>query len=145
VSAPNAPAAPRALRRRQLGLTALVALVLGAGPTVGDVGSCGRTATDLDQAAFAAQRKALDCQRCEECALSTDRCKRACDRAQPSDVVIPKLCHPLAHDGEVCVHALEAASCSDYALYVDDVAPAAPPECDFCRAPAPTPSLDGGP
>jgi hypothetical protein len=33
----------------------------------------------------------------------------------------------------VCIDALEAASCSDYASFVSDVAPTEPSECDFCR------------
>jgi hypothetical protein len=30
---------------------------------------------------------------------------------------------------------LEAASCDDYATFVDDFAPAIPSECDFCHLP----------
>ena len=131
---------PKSLLRRHIGVTAVVALVLGAGPTVGDVGSCGRTATDLDDSAFAAARKQLDCQRCSECGLATQHCKRACNPFAPSDVYIPPTCHPLVHDGEVCLHALQAASCSDYATFVDDVAPSAPTECQFCLFVS-----DGGP
>ena len=119
--------------RRTLALTAVVFAVWGSGPTVGDVGGCGRAATDLDEGAFAHARKVLDCQRCSDCGLSTARCTRACDPKAPSDVAFPATCHPLLHDGEVCVRALQAASCGDYATYVDDLAPAVPSECDFCR------------
>jgi hypothetical protein len=118
--------------RRQVVIVALCAVVFGAGPTVGDVGACGRTATDLDEASFARARKQVDCRRCTECGLRTQTCARACDASQPSDVFIPSTCHPLQHDGEVCLHALDAASCGDYARYVDDAAPAAPTECQFC-------------
>jgi hypothetical protein len=121
------------IRRRELGLVALFALAFGAGPTVGDVGACGKTATALDEGAFAAERKALDCRRCQECGLTTNTCRQACDPAAPSDVVFPPTCYPLAHDGEVCLRALEAASCDSYARYVDDVAPTEPSECQFCR------------
>ena len=64
------------------------------------------------------------------------------------DVFIPQTCRPLLHDGEVCLRALNAASCSDYATFVDDDAPALPSECEFCRIPppgstAPTPGVFG--
>ena len=118
---------------KKLASVAVLALVFGAAPTVGDIGACGRTAMDLDEPSFAADRKTLDCERCTECGLATQRCTRACDPTLPSDIVIPATCHPVQHDGEVCLHALSAASCSDYASYVSDVAPATPSECDFCR------------
>ena len=120
-------------RRRDVGLAAVIALVFATAPTVGDVGACGKTATDLDLGAFAASRKSEDCARCQDCGLHTQRCQRACDPHQPSDTVFPPTCHPLYHDGEVCLRALRAASCDDYASYVDDVAPTEPTECDFCR------------
>jgi hypothetical protein len=123
------------IRRAEIALAAVVALALFPAPTVGDVGGCGKTATPLDPAVYAHARKSVDCQRCGDCGLATDRCKRACDPAQPSDVVVPSTCHPLWHDGEVCIRALKAASCGDYASFVDDVAPSVPSECDFCRLP----------
>ena len=125
--------------RRELGAIALVALAFVAAPTPGDVGGCGKTATALSPKAFANGRKTVDCRRCTECGLHTQRCARACDPAAPSDVDVPDTCHPIFHDGEVCLDALLAASCSDYAAYVDDVAPATPSECTFCRL-----LLDGG-
>ena len=121
------------IRRAETASLAVVALVLVAAPTVGDVGGCGRTATDLDFAIFAHARKIVDCNRCRECGLSTDHCTRACDAAKPSDVTFPPTCHPVLHDGEVCIRALKAASCTDYASYVDDAAPSVPSECDFCH------------
>jgi hypothetical protein len=121
------------IRRREVATLAVLAAVLGAGPTVGDIGACGRTASDLDLQTFALSRKAVDCQRCSDCGLGTQRCQAACDPNQPSDVAWPSTCHPLEHDGEVCLDALRAAGCSDYATFVDDVAPATPSECDFCH------------
>ncbi len=121
------------IRRSTLGVVAALALVLGTGPTVGDVGACGRTATELDEAAFANGRRIADCRRCKDCGLATARCQRSCDPSSPPDAVFPTTCRPLRHDGEVCLNALLAASCPDYATYVDDVAPAVPTECEFCR------------
>lgn len=126
------------VRRRELVLAGVLAVVFGAAPTVGDIGSCGQAATDLDVRSFAAARKQLDCQRCTECGLTTreptaQRCGAACDPTAASDVAFPATCHPLAHDGDVCLRALGAASCADYAAFVDDVAPTVPSECDFCH------------
>jgi hypothetical protein len=111
----------------------MAALVFGAGPTVGDVGACGRSATDLSEAAYAYARRNVDCSRCNACGLKTNHCVVACDPKAPSDIAFPPTCRPLVHDGEVCMRALRAASCSDYATYVDDDAPAVPTECDFCH------------
>ena len=123
----------RKLGRGELALVAVAALVFGAGPTVGDVGSCGTSATALDVKDFEAQRKALDCQRCKDCNILTTACSDACDPAKPSSVSIPSTCYPLEHDGQVCLDALEAASCCTYASFVSDVAPTVPTECDFCH------------
>jgi hypothetical protein len=120
------------VRRRDVALAGVLA-VLFAAPTVGDIGSCGVTPTLLDERLFANARKAVDCQRCTECGLTTQTCVRACDSNAPSDVSWPPTCHPLLQDGNVCVRALRAASCSDYAGFVDDVAPTEPSECDFCH------------
>ena len=65
--------------RRTLAIGAVLFLALGTGPTVGNVGGCGRTATELNEAAFANARKTVDCRRCGDCGLSTARCQRACD------------------------------------------------------------------
>lgn len=129
------------------GATRLVVVVLGAlcmAPTVGDVGGCGRQATDLDPQDWARARKEEDCDRCTACGIANDRCKRACDPKQPPETELPATCKPLLHDGEVCLRALQAASCAKFATYVDDLAPATPTECEFCRtAPpeAPPPSF----
>jgi hypothetical protein len=114
-------------------LLAACAFALLTAPTAGDVGGCGSTPTALDPGVYARARKNVDCQRCTECGLSTDRCTRACDANAPSEIAIPSTCHPLLHDGEVCIRALRAASCSDYAGFVDDAAPSAPTECEFCK------------
>ena len=97
-------------------------------------------ATALDPTTFAIAKKTEDCRRCTSCGITSDRCARACEPRDTSDVVIPDTCHPLYHDGQVCLDALIAASCGDYATYVDDVAPATPSECDFCQLPP----ADGG-
>ena len=120
-------------RRRELVTVAVLALVFGAGPTVGDVGSCGESATALDIESFEAERKGLDYQRCTQCNLTTTACVDACDPSKPSPVSIPSTCYPLEHDGQVCLDALQAASCSAYASFVSDVAPTVPSECDFCH------------
>jgi hypothetical protein len=123
----------RGVGRGELVFAAALALVFGAAPTVGDVGSCGQQATPLDEAAFAAQRKALDCQKCTECGFTTQTCMNACDPSKPSDVGWPQnTCFPLDHDGVVCIDALEAASCGTYASFVSDTAPTTPTECQFC-------------
>jgi hypothetical protein len=102
-------------------------------PTPGDVGGCGSEAVLLDRASYEATRRQKDCQRCEECGVTTARCARACDPAKPQDLFVPPSCLPLLHDGQVCIRALGAASCADFATYVDDVAPRTPSECQFCR------------
>jgi hypothetical protein len=127
--------APRGsfIRRSEVGFAAALAIALCTAPTVGDVGGCGVQASDLSADSFAAQRKQLDCQRCTDCALSTNACRVACDPKARNDVGWPATCHPLEHDGDVCLRALRAASCSDYASFVDDTAPTVPTECDFCH------------
>jgi hypothetical protein len=122
----------RALGRSEVVTVALLALLFGAGATVGDVGSCGTTATALDIPEFAAQRKVLDCDKCTQCGFVTQTCERACNPSLPSDVAIPSTCFPLAHDGVVCLDALEATSCGAYAPFVSDTAPTTPSECQFC-------------
>jgi hypothetical protein len=121
------------IRRRELVVVAGLAVAFGAAPTVGDVGACGRMAVELDSKTFATARKNLDCERCQECGLSSQTCQNACDPNAPSNVGWPGTCHPLQHDGDVCLRALHAAGCNDYAAYVDDTAPTVPTECDFCH------------
>jgi hypothetical protein len=131
------------VRRREIALAGTLALVFGAAPTVGDVGSCGRVATALDPLVFANQRKSIDCHACAVCGLKTAVCQRACDPNAAPDVAWPDTCHPLDHDGEVCLRALDASSCGDYAAFVSDVSRTVPSECDFCHLVAPL--GEGGP
>ncbi len=120
------------MRRALTALTAACGVLLMA-PTVGDTGGCGRTASELDHERYENARKIEDCQRCQECAVTTERCGRACDPKALPEIVLPDTCRPLYHDGEVCLRALAAATCATYATYVDDLAPSSPSECNFCR------------
>ncbi len=125
-------ASPRPPRRLPIGWLAL-ALFASAAPTAGDVGSCGQPAEDLDAPKFFGSKQALDCRRCDECGISSPACDRACAPAlQQSEFAAG--CYPLVHDGEVCLDALQAASCTDYASYLSTDAPSVPTECDFCPA-----------
>jgi hypothetical protein len=124
------------MRRGRVLVVAILG-VLSMAPTVGDVGGCGREATELDASVFAQTKKSLDCKRCSACDLATARCQGACDPKVAPETVLPATCRPLLHDGEVCIRALNAASCGDYASYMDDERPTVPSECDFCRVPPP--------
>ena len=117
--------------------------VLSMAPTAGDVGGCGAEITTLDPLAFALARKELDCERCQECGITSARCERACDPSKPVETVIPETCSPLQHDGEVCIRALHAASCDAYRTYVDEASPATPSECQFCRMRTGSPPAPG--
>lgn len=121
------------IRRSTLALVAVAALVFGAAPTAGDVGSCGNSAVDIDEARFATARKVLDGRRCKECAIESARCKAAMDPDVPSDVSFGSTCRPLVRDAEVCLDALTVASCGDYRKYMSDDERLIPGECDFCR------------
>lgn len=116
-----------------LRLTVICLGVLAMAPTAGDVGGCGKDPQLLDDSSYSDARKHQDCARCEECGLATQRCLRACDAKAPPDIVVPTSCRPLLRDGQVCLRALAAASCDDFATYVDDASPRAPSECQFCR------------
>lgn len=108
---------------------AVVALLFTAAPVAGDIGSCGQEAEDLDPVKFFAAKDEIDCRRCEECGVLTRACDDACAPGQQTEF-LPG-CYPLVHDGEACLSALEAASCDDYALFMDD-AGSVPTECNFC-------------
>ncbi len=114
---------------------AVVLAVLAMAPTPGDVGGCGKSPTPLDERSFAAARKLTDCRRCSGCSLGSERCRRTCDGAIPPAVAFPGGCQPLLHDGEVCLRALQVASCARYSLYMADDRASVPSECDFCRGP----------
>jgi hypothetical protein len=120
------PASPAAIAR----LCAALLLVVAA-PTVGDIGSCGGQPNELDPVAFFQQKASLDCARCGECDLHTQACARACDPKQ-APTAFPVGCYPLVHDGEVCLHALEATGCSQYRSFVSDRGSTVPTECNFC-------------
>ena len=120
--------------RRHTGVRVLAAIalaVLCAAPTPGDVGGCGQNPQTLDPGAFFAEKAAIDCSQCNECAYTSDFCLRACS-GEPSQSAFPAGCSPLVHDGEVCLNALEAASCGDYETYARDTDREAPSECLFC-------------
>jgi hypothetical protein len=101
-----------------------------AAPVAGDIGSCGQAADDLDAAKFFQAKADVDCQQCSGCGFATNTCVRAC--SAPPERAFEVDCYPLVHDGEVCLDALRAASCDEYRAYVDDQAPEAPTECNFC-------------
>lgn len=111
-------------------VTALIAVVFGMAPTVGDIGSCGQPADDLDAPRFFRAKRALDCEQCRSCNFKSQACQDACSKP-PLDA-FPEGCRPLVHDGEVCLDALRAASCDDYAPWISDTSPTAPSECQFC-------------
>ena len=130
--------------RRGVALGAIAVALLSIGATPGDVGGCGKTATALDRERYANGRKRQDCEKCQECAITTERCARACDPSKPPDIELPVTCRPLYQDGVVCLHALASASCEKYETYAADEAPASPSECNFCRVgPEPPPPAFG--
>lgn len=122
--------------RARLALTGL-ALLFCMAPTPGDVGGCGQKPAELDPQIFFESKANIDCERCQECGLASIACTRACDPSQALETEFPKNCVPLVHDGEVCLRALQYASCDDYRTYVSDVSPSVPTECNFCPEPAP--------
>ena len=113
---------------------ALGLLVLGfcIAPTPGDIGGCGQTPEELDPGVFFATKKNIDCERCRECGLRTERCAEACESTAPIETEFPEGCVPLVHDGEVCLRALMIASCDDYRRYAADGESNVPSECNFC-------------
>ena len=114
---------------------ALFSLIFCAAPTPGDVGGCGQKPAELDPVTFFSSKEAIDCQRCGECSIQTRACEKACTDPASYPSTFPALCLPLVHDGEVCLRVLLHASCADYAAYMDDRAPQAPTECNFCPEP----------
>ena len=113
-----------------LNLAGVLVLVVAA-PTVGDIGSCGAKPTDLDVPAFFKKKATLDCARCNECQIASATCARACDPTL-TPTSFPEGCFPIAQDGEVCLHALEATSCQGYETFVSDQGATIPTECNFC-------------
>ena len=113
-------------------LAAAVLALLSLAPTPGDIGGCGQEPTLMDAPTFFSNKKSADCERCDECGLSTRACKDACNPSVPFATEFPPGCLPLVHDGEVCLRALFHASCSDYSGFMSDLAPEVPSECNFC-------------
>lgn len=115
--------------RRRYGFLMALAMVLGTGTTVGDIGSCGQDPDPLDPQMFFDIKADIDCQRCGECNLRGPACNAACGPRVGG--AFPVGCQPLVHDGEVCLRALIHASCDDYVSYMS-TNPTAPSECQFC-------------
>jgi hypothetical protein len=109
----------------------LVLAGLCAAPTPGDIGGCGEHAQTLDPPTFFELKRERDCQKCTECRFTTEYCRSVCS-ADYEAPTLPEGCVPLVHDGEVCLDALEAASCDEYRDYVSDQGRLAPSECQFC-------------
>ena len=128
------------LRRERARLAiACVALLFCTAPTPGDIGGCGQKPAELSPQIFFDSKANVDCQRCQECGLISKACSNACESAgtkmfpdagTPGGEVL--LCVPLVHDGEVCLRALQYASCDDYRSYMNDTSPSVPTECNFC-------------
>ncbi|MCC6558356.1 MAG: hypothetical protein IT372_35910 [Polyangiaceae bacterium] len=130
-------------RPPEIARLAAVLVAFVAAPVVGDIGSCGQEAAELDAYKFFYVKGAIDCERCGECGLSTRACTDAC-APQPKVTAFDEGCYPLVHDGEVCLHALQRASCDEYASYMSDEAPTTPTECNFCP-PDERPGAGGSP
>jgi hypothetical protein len=112
-------------------ILAALALMFCAAPVPGDIGGCAQTRQDLDPDRFFKAKADIDCEHCRQCGIRTDACAQAC-AGGVADRVFPVDCRPLVHDGQVCLAALENASCDDYRAYASDTSPTVPTECDFC-------------
>jgi hypothetical protein len=110
-----------------------VALAFCAAPVPGDVGGCGQPAKQLDPEAFFYSLQANECEQCRDCDVTSMACERACGAGLVQDE-FPKDCVPLVHDGEVCLRAIQSASCSDIRAFMSDRDPTIPTECNFCPA-----------
>lgn len=109
---------------------------LSLAPVAGDIGSCGEAPDELDPVKFFTLKSSVDCLRCRACKLDTERCRAACAGEREADE-FDAACRPLAHDGEVCLRALQSSGCGDFAGYVADQGATVPSECDFCPLGAP--------
>lgn len=117
---------------------AIAILFFTAAPTAGDIGSCGQAPDELDPVKFFSAKELKDCEKCHLCGITTQACVLACEPyLDQSD--FPRHCYPLVHDGEVCLHALDTASCDEYRQFMNDLTPTIPTECNFCP-----PCTDGG-
>jgi hypothetical protein len=119
--------------RRELktALLPLVLLVMAAAPSVGNLGSCGQQAELLDAEKFFRAKASIDCNRCTECGFATTACLDACEQRLDAET-FPEGCFPLVHDGEVCLDALDAATCGTFEGFIVDVGATFPTECNFC-------------
>src|SRR5262249_23333631 len=108
----------KSLGRPSIGFVIVLA-ILAAAPTVGDVGGCRAQVEPLDATKFYTQSLELTCSRCDECGILAPRCKNACDRNHIVPHTFVNGCNPVVHDGEVCINALEALSCSAFDDYVE--------------------------
>jgi hypothetical protein len=131
--------APRPAASARLRVFMALAALACLAPTPGDIGGCGAPARNLDAPRFFAVKQKFDCQGCHRCGLLTEACAVACrggltatDGGDAQAPLFPELCYPLVHDGQVCLRALEAASCDEYRRYMADVEPEVPTECNFC-------------
>ncbi len=125
--------------RASIGFVIVLAL-FAAAPTVGDIGSCGAPVEPLDASKFFAARAQIECAHCDACGLSTPACKSACDPHATIPSAFPEGCHPVVHDGEVCLNALDALGCGAFSDVVSAAA-IVPTECGFCPPPV---VLEGG-
>lgn len=112
---------------------ALLLLVFAAAPVAGDIGSCGQSAEDLDALKFFARKGGIDLTRCNDCGFETAICQNL-RAGKLESTSFPDNCYPLVHDGEVCLDALMAADCEEYASFVADEGRTVPGECNFCPA-----------
>jgi len=121
-------------RRWEILLLSAVLLPFVIAPTPGDVGGCGEEAQLLDAPAFFRSKTDTDCDRCKDCGFVSSYCSKACDPATVLPNSFNEGCFPLVHDGEVCLRALQYASCSTFADYArdDPSTRSAPSECNFC-------------
>lgn len=126
---------PRVTQAMKL-LLGFIALAFCAAPVPGDVGGCGQTAQPLDPQIFFSSLQDAECKQCRECGVGSAACGRACGAALVQSE-FPKDCEPLVHDGEVCLRAVEHASCSNVREYMSDGSPSIPTECNFCPAEGP--------
>ncbi|MFO0758288.1 MAG: hypothetical protein U0359_17470 [Byssovorax sp.] len=133
---------PRPTRWEILRLAAVVVFFTAA-PTAGDIGSSCQPEDELDPTKFFTEKQDTDCERCNECQISTKACQRSCDVGLAVRD-FPAGCVPLVHDGEVCVDALRAASCADYESFMADDGATAPTECQFCPLRADAGPTDAG-
>ncbi len=136
-TAPPQPPRPR-ITKGTIARLAVAVLFFTAAPTAGDIGSCGQAPDDLDPQKFFSAKEKQDCEKCLACNITTNACELACEPFLDQSE-FPAHCYPLVHDGEVCLHALQASSCADYRQFMNDFTPTIPTECNFCP-----PCDDGG-